>query len=73
MSEENMQANGQSEGQDLSEILQVRRSKLKDLQEKNNDPFKVVKYDVMHSTKHILDNFETLEGPNVICCRKNNV
>jgi len=62
MSEENMQANKQNEEQDLSEILQVRRAKLKDLQEKNNDPFKVVKYDVIHSTKHILDNFESLEG-----------
>jgi len=62
MSEENMQANTQNEEQDLSEILKVRRAKLKDLQEKNNDPFKVVKYDVIHSTKLILDNFESLEG-----------
>jgi len=62
MSEENMQASSQNEEQDLSEILKVRRAKLKDLQEKNNDPFKVVKYDVIHSTKHILDNFESLEG-----------
>ncbi len=62
MSEENMQTNGQNEEQDLSEILKVRRSKLKDLQEKNKDPFKVVKYDVMHSTKHIVDNFDALEG-----------
>ena len=62
MSEENMQANLQNGEQDLSEILKVRRAKLKDLQEKNNDPFKIVKYDVKHSTKYILDNFESLEG-----------
>ena len=64
MSEENMQANQNNEEQDLSEILKVRRAKLKDLQEKNYDPFKIVKYDVIHSTKHILGNFESLEGQN---------
>jgi lysyl-tRNA synthetase class 2 len=62
MSDENMQNNQQNEEQDLSEILKVRRAKLKDLQEKNNDPFKIVKYDVEHSTKYIIDNFESLEG-----------
>lgn len=62
MSEENMQANQQNEEQDLSELLKIRRSKLKDLQDNNNDPFKIVRYDVQNSTKNILDNFETLEG-----------
>ncbi|OPX45381.1 lysine--tRNA ligase [Ruminiclostridium hungatei] len=64
MSEENMQANQQNEEQDLSELLRIRRSKLKDLQDNNNDPFKIVKYDVQNSTKNILDNFEALEGQN---------
>ena len=62
MSEENLQGNQQNEEQDLNEILRVRRAKLKDLQEKDNDPFKIVKYDVTDSTKNILDNFEALEG-----------
>ncbi len=62
MSEENMQVNQQNEEQDLSELLKIRRSKLKDLQDNNNDPFKIVRYDVQNSTKNILDNFETLEG-----------
>ncbi len=62
MSEDNMQVNQQSEEQDLSEILLVRRTKLKDLQEKNNDPFKIVKYEVTDSTKNIIENFEALEG-----------
>jgi len=62
MSEENIQANGHKEEQDISEILKIRRAKLKDLQEKNNDPFKIVKYDVIHCAKHIIDNFESLEG-----------
>lgn len=48
--------------QDLSEILKVRRSKLAELQNNNKDPFKNVKYDVTHSTKYIIDNFESMEG-----------
>lgn len=64
MSEENMQANQQNEEQDLSELLKIRRSKLKDLQDNNNDPFKIVRYDVQNSTKNILDNFAALEGQN---------
>ncbi|MCX7923668.1 MAG: lysine--tRNA ligase [Clostridia bacterium] len=48
--------------QDMNEILKVRRTKLKELQENNKDPFKTVKYDVTHSTKYIIDNFEQMEG-----------
>ncbi len=62
MSEEKIQVNEMNQEEDLNEILKVRRSKLKDLQEKNLDPFKIVKYDVIHSTKQIVDNFEALEG-----------
>lgn len=62
MSDENIQANVQDEEQDLSEILKVRRDKLKDFQDKDKDPFKIVKYDVQHSARQILDNFETMEG-----------
>lgn len=50
------------EEQDLNEILKVRRVKLEELQKNNNDPFKVVKYDVTHSTKYIIDSFEEMEG-----------
>lgn len=62
MLDENVQEIQNNEEQDLSEILKVRRAKLKDLQEKNLDPFRIVKYDVQHSTKSILDNFESIEG-----------
>jgi lysyl-tRNA synthetase, class II len=53
------------EVQDLNEILKVRRMKLIELQENNKDPFKVVKYNVTHSTNQILDNFEQFEGLSV--------
>lgn len=48
--------------QDLNEILKVRRVKLAELQKNDKDPFKVVKYDVTHSTDYIVDNFEEMEG-----------
>lgn len=50
---------------DLNEILKVRREKLKELQDSGNDPFEIVKYERTHSTKEIIDNFESLEGSNV--------
>lgn len=39
--------------------------KLEELQKNNKDPYKVVKYDVSHSTKFIIDNFEDMEGKDV--------
>lgn len=48
--------------EDLSEILKIRRNKLIELQQNNKDPFKIVKYDVTDVTKHIIDNFEAMEG-----------
>lgn len=53
------------EGLDLNEILKVRRMKLAELQKNDKDPFKIVKYDVSHSTKYIVDNFESMEGSMV--------
>ncbi len=50
---------------DLNEILKVRRLKLQELQQSGKDPFKIVKYDVSHNTKEILDGFEMLEGVQV--------
>lgn len=60
---ENLENN--MEFEDLSEILKVRRQKLKELQENGKDPFKIVKYDVTHSASYIIDNFEELEGKQV--------
>lgn len=50
---------------DLNEILQIRRQKLSDLKQKGCDPFQIVKYDVTHSTKDIIDAFEEMEGKSV--------
>ncbi|MCR5651643.1 MAG: lysine--tRNA ligase [Lachnospiraceae bacterium] len=47
------------------DILQIKRDKLKALQEAGRDPFKVVKYDVSHHSKDIKDGFDELEGKEV--------
>ncbi|MBE7008495.1 MAG: lysine--tRNA ligase [Ruminococcaceae bacterium] len=51
--------------QDLSEILKVRREKLKALQDAGRDPFTVTRFDVTHHTQDIRDNFDALEGKPV--------
>lgn len=50
---------------DMNEILRVRRMKLQELKENDKDPYKIIKYNVTHSTSEIIDNFEKLEGTKV--------
>ncbi len=50
---------------DLNEILQVRRDKLKDLQESGRDPFREVKFDRTHTTQEVKENYDALEGAKV--------
>ncbi len=57
--------NAVREEQELSEVLQVRREKLQELQESGNDPFQIVRYDVDHHSKEIKDTFADLEGKSV--------
>ncbi len=47
------------------DILQVKRDKLKMLQEAGKDPFHIVKYDVSHHSEEIRSRFEELEGQEV--------
>lgn len=54
-----------NEMQDLNEILKIRRMKLVELQENGKDPFKIVKYDVTHSSGEIINSFEEYEGKYV--------
>ena len=63
MAEEKNTANAPE--QDLSEILKVRREKLKALQDAGRDPFAVTRFDVTHHTQDIRDNFDALEGSEV--------
>ena len=50
---------------ELSELLQIRRDKLAELQENGKNPYDYVKYDVDSSTKEIIENFEAFEGKSV--------
>ena len=62
---ENTNDINEEEVQDLSEILRVRRQKLSDLQQNNQNPFETVEYAVSHSSQQIVSNFETLENTPV--------
>ncbi len=54
-----------SEEQSLSEVLRVRRDKLKKLQEMGRDPFKVEKYERTAFSTEIINKFEEFEGKEV--------
>ncbi len=53
------------EEQSLSELLQIRRNKLKELQDAGEDPFQLTKYRVSHRSAAIVGGFEELEGQMV--------
>ncbi|MGI6107620.1 MAG: lysine--tRNA ligase [Lachnospiraceae bacterium] len=54
--------NGNNQEKDVSELLQVRRDKLKELQAAGKDPFRITKYDVTVHSTDVKDNFEKFEG-----------
>ena len=57
--------NVSQEEQSLSELLQIRRNKLKELQDAGEDPFQLTKYHVSHRSAAIIGGFEELEGQMV--------
>ena len=59
MAEKNNQG-AAPEQQNLSQLLQIRRDKLKELQESGNDPFQITKYVVDNDSANIKDNFDAL-------------
>ena len=54
-----------NEQQELSEILQIRRDKLKALQDAHMDPFEITVFDVSHHAQEIKDDFDALEGKEI--------
>lgn len=68
MSEQKKQGKGEdspASQPNLSQLLQVRRDKLKDLQEAGKDPFQQTQYPVSHYSGPIKENFDALEGSEV--------
>ena len=64
MADKNHQT-GAVEQENLSQLLQIRRDKLKELQESGNDPFQITRYVVDNDSANIKDNFDALEGKEV--------
>lgn len=56
------------EAQELSEILQVRRDKLKTLQEEGRDPFTETKYKRTAWSSEIKEDYEKFDGQTVSVC-----
>ncbi len=55
----------ENDTQQLSELLQIRRDKLTELQNAGADPFAITKYDRTHRSAKIVENFDAFEGQNV--------
>ena len=51
------QENNNAPVQELSEILQVRRDKLAELQQSGNDPFQITKFNRTHTSKDICEGY----------------
>ena len=60
---ENKQQSGEQPS--LSQLLQIRRDKLKELQEGGSDPFQITRYAVDNDSANIKENFDALEGSRV--------
>ena len=62
---ENNNPGAVSEQQNLSQLLQIRRDKLKQLQQEGNDPFQITRYEVDNDSANIKEHFDALEGSQV--------
>jgi lysyl-tRNA synthetase class 2 len=54
-----------AETENVNELLQIRRDKLKELQEAGKNPFVITKYNVTHHSVDIKNNYDRLEGQEV--------
>ena len=55
----------QNQGQDIGQLLKVRRDKLAELQAAGRDPFQITKYDVTVHSTDVKDDYEAWEGREV--------
>ena len=65
MAEQKRNESMQEPEQSLSELLQIRRDKLRVLQEAGADPFSITKYKVTAYSAQIKENFDAMEGQKV--------
>ncbi|MCI8870029.1 MAG: lysine--tRNA ligase [Lawsonibacter sp.] len=64
MADQNNQTTAQ-EQPNLSQLLQVRRDKLRELQQAGSDPFQITRYEADSDSAGIKENFDALEGKTV--------
>lgn len=64
MAEEKQQRQAKGQGQDINQLLKVRREKLAELQESGKNPFQITKYDVTHHSMEIKEHFDVMEDQN---------
>lgn len=64
MSDKNNQT-GTPEQANLSQLLQIRRDKLRELQESGNDPFQITRFVTDNDSASIKEHFDALEGSEV--------
>ena len=58
-------AEEKNQEQNLSQLLQIRRDKLKEHQGGGRDPFQITKYEVTHDSAAIKADFDAMEGSQV--------
>ena len=61
----NNQNNNQVEEQDINHLMQIRRDKLKELQEQGKDPYQITKFDRTNTAGEIKANYEQFEQKDV--------
>lgn len=58
---DNKNQNQQVEELDINHLMQVRREKLKELQEQGKDPYEITKFDRTNTAGEIKQNYEKFE------------
>lgn len=61
-----MENNNEEQELDLNQLMLVRREKLDKLKQEGKDPYKITKFNRTHKSKEIIDNYEELEGKEVV-------
>ncbi len=65
MSENQNNNNNEVEELDINHLMQIRRDKLKELQEQGKDPFEITKFNRTNTAGEIKSNYEQFEEKNV--------
>lgn len=65
MIENNNQNNEQLEELDINHLIQIRRDKLKELQQQGKDPFEITKFNRTNTAGEIKENYEQFEQKDV--------